>query len=143
MRRAFSTPLAILTAIAHLAHFARADYPAQINFYVDKPSPTGGCTQFKGEKLLTLAETGAEVTGGHDGECVQLDMPGNSGSLNTAAFGPAGDGGQGYCTFYDSYTCSGNTATSYFSDGNGGCRYSRSVDGWLWKSAICVETGFA
>jgi hypothetical protein len=140
MHLSFSTPLAILTAIAHLAPLARAaDVGSQINFYTDKPSTDGGCSAFVGSKVLTVEETGARVTGGSDGECVQLNMPSDSESINTVYMG-TGTADKGFCIFYDSFTCSGNSVYSYYSAGDGECRYARSVDGWLWKSAVCVAT---
>ncbi|KAJ7274908.1 hypothetical protein C8J57DRAFT_1505649 [Mycena rebaudengoi] len=142
-----TSSILILTATA-LAQLALANWTpekaAQINFYTD-----AHCTQYNGEvpawwlKSPLVGGIGS-VAGAARAQCITLNMPGNSASINTAGLWGYSTTTQpgiasGHCTFYDDFTCGGNQATAYYGTGSAlpTCQPARSKDGWLWKSAKC------
>ncbi|KAJ7477629.1 hypothetical protein FB451DRAFT_1396587 [Mycena latifolia] len=89
MRTSASTYLAILTAAAQLTPVCVANWTpgkaAQINFYTDT-----ACTQYNGEGAAWWNQS--PMVGGigskaaaEQAQCITLNMPGNSKSINTAA----------------------------------------------------------
>ncbi|KAJ6544359.1 hypothetical protein B0H19DRAFT_1267638 [Mycena capillaripes] len=137
------TSLAILSALAQLtlANWTPGK-AAQINFYSDTV-----CTQYDGEAAAYWNQSPMVGTIGTTGgaalaQCITLNMPGNSKSINTAAiwgFSTTTQPGpwSGHCTFWDGFTCSGNSATSYYPNGGPTCQPARSSAGFLWKSGKC------
>ncbi|KAF7373888.1 hypothetical protein MSAN_00601100 [Mycena sanguinolenta] len=147
MRTPTFTALATLTALAQFAPCLAtwsSGKAAQINFYTDTH-----CSAYTGEAAAwweTSPEVGVigSTTGVARAQCITLNMPGNSQSINTAALWgystttqPGAD--SGYCTFWDGYTCSGNAASSYYNVPSSypTCQPARSSAGYLWKSAKC------
>ncbi|KAJ6468877.1 hypothetical protein C8R45DRAFT_1105511 [Mycena sanguinolenta] len=147
MRTPTSTALITLTTLAQIAPCLATwtlGKAAQINFYTDTR-----CTAYNGEVAAwwtTSPEVGeiGSTSGAARAQCITLNMPGNSQSINTAALWDYSTMTQpgiesGYCTFWDGYTCSGNAATSYYDDPPSypTCQPARSSAGYLWKSAKC------
>ncbi|CAG9952225.1 unnamed protein product [Clonostachys rosea f. rosea IK726] len=134
--------ITVIAAVAGLAQPAIATYQtdkgAQINFYTDK-----SCTKYTGEAACWWSKSpliGRMVNGGQEAECFQLNMPGNSLSINTAnIWSKAGSQTRGNCYLFDDFNCKGNSVTSNYVPGSGTCFGSRSKDGWLWKSAYCAS----
>jgi hypothetical protein len=147
MRTSTSILAILMASLSHFAHPSLANWTpvkgAQINFYTNTQ-----CTAYNGEVAAwwdRAPRVGIYLRAGHDPDCITLNMPGNSLSINTAHLWPYTTTGTepaatfGYCQLYDGFDCTGNMATSYYDNVSGGgtCQPSRSVDGWLWKSAKC------
>jgi hypothetical protein len=145
---ALSTYFALVAAVAYLPRFSLAIWlpgkAAQLNFYADT-----GCLQYTGEaeafwtESPLVGETGSASAAAPAAQCITLNMPGDTQAVQTAAMwqnsattepGP----GSGLCTFWDDFTCSGDSAAvSNYVAAGGSCLPSRSKDGLLWKSAKC------
>ncbi|KAJ7472211.1 hypothetical protein FB451DRAFT_1471523 [Mycena latifolia] len=144
MRASVSTYFAILAAAAQvaLANWT-PDKAAQINFYTDTK-----CSAYAGEAAAFWTQSPlvggiGSTVGAARAQCITLNMPGNSQSINTAALWGYSTTTQpgtesGNCVFWDEYTCGGNSAVSYYGTGTSPtCQPARSKDGWPWKSAKC------
>ncbi|KAJ7027549.1 hypothetical protein C8F04DRAFT_1189513 [Mycena alexandri] len=105
------------------------------------------CSEYVGEAAAWWTQTPlvgsiVSTSAAARAQCLTLNMPGNSESVNIAGMWGYSEttqpgSGSGHCTFWDGYTCSGNGATSFYPNGGPTCQPARSVDGWLWKSAKC------
>ncbi|KAF7345800.1 hypothetical protein MVEN_01600900 [Mycena venus] len=119
------TYFAILAVVALFPQLSLATWSlnkaAEINFYVDTQ-----CTQYNGEADAWW--TGSPLVGS-PGSTTAAPTSGNSTTIEL---------GQGYCTFWDDFTCSGNQISS--TPGDGVCQPARSQGGFLWKSAKCFST---
>ncbi|KAJ7260695.1 hypothetical protein C8J57DRAFT_1600967 [Mycena rebaudengoi] len=140
--RATSTYLTILMVVAQVSFANWApEKGAQINFYTD-----ARCGQYTGEVAAWWNNLPAVGVGsdGRDADCITLNMPGNSKSINTVGLWPASTVQpgtiRGHCSFWDGFTCSGNKVTSEYHPGSGFCEPARSIDGFLWKSTQCWLT---
>lgn len=134
----------VLTVMASFSCLTLAnwesDKAAQINFYKD-----ASCSQYNGEAAAWW--TKHPLVGGIGStqaaaraECFNLNMPGDSKSINTAAMWAyqSSSTWSGRCDFNDGLDCSGaNWAGSVYPSGGTTCVAARSKDGYLWKSAKC------
>ncbi|KAH8121284.1 hypothetical protein LI328DRAFT_137684 [Trichoderma asperelloides] len=128
--------------IASLAYPILANYSSgkggQINFYKDTK-----CSQYNGEAACWWNKTpfiGLQYEGGGPGDCFDLNMPGNSQSINIAGMWTSGGGADGGgCTFFSGYGCDGaNQVWATYGSGSGTCLPARGSAGYLWKSAWCA-----
>lgn len=134
--------IAFIGVIASLTNPILATYSSgkggQINFYKDTK-----CTQYIGEAGCwwnKAPHIGLQYEGGGPGDCFQLNMPGNSHSINIAGMWTSGGGADGGgCTFYSGYNCDGaNQVWATYGGGAGTCLQARGSAGYLWKSARCA-----
>ncbi|KAF7322335.1 hypothetical protein HMN09_00011200 [Mycena chlorophos] len=124
---------AILAASLPLLSTA-ATIGAETHFYGD-----GVCAAFLSNAEAFYTQAPYIGTNGEGAGCITLNPPGNALSANTAAIFEANGSTEtdGFCIFYDGYTCEGNQEVSNFTPGNGHCLPARSSAGYLWKSAKC------
>jgi hypothetical protein len=108
---------------------------AQVNSYNDVV-----CTQYNGESHAwwTKSPFVGTAIAPSKAECMTLNIPGSSQSLNPTNFWLYSSINEppranGLCTFFDALGCKGNSVGS-----TGPCIPARSRDGWLWKSAKCL-----
>lgn len=134
--------IAIIGMVASMAHPILATYSpgkgGQINFYTDTK-----CSRYNGEVACWWNKApaiGLQYEGGGPGDCFQLNMPGNSQSINIAGMWTSGGGADaGGCTFFSGYNCDGaNQVWATYGNGAGACLPARGSAGYLWKSARCA-----